>query len=484
VIALLLASALVLPPDGTYSYALEAGGKTQLTSQVVFVRTSSGLTVREHTDIQGGIATTRTFDSALAELDYAAQTTRGDATVALSPGKAAFTFGGATENFPLPAGPPVMVIDGLFAPAAIIPAMVAATHVSAFTAFTTRQPQALEVQVQPGTQLARPEGVPAGDVALTLVLAGGAQTLWYDPATNVLDEFDPDAGTRVRLIARSSGVTTFAAPPTPTPLPSTFPARNVTFLSRDGSAIAATISYPKNSAKRLPGFVLVAGSGAHDRDEAIGNFHVLFDVAAGLNAHGYAVLRYDKRFVGSTTSRTAVNAVTRQSYVDDVVAAVKALRADPRVDAGRIYLLGHSEGGELVLAAQLQGVHARAIALLAPASLPYVTALENQVQRGMATQGQIDQMIAANATFFASWKDVDPRKEIGEIGVPMLVVHGSDDVNVTDSELAQLTAAAQRAHRNLKIVTLSGDDHLYSSAHQRFDPRVVEAIAAWLASLR
>jgi alpha-beta hydrolase superfamily lysophospholipase len=483
-LGLLLAAAAVLPPDGTYTYALEKGGAQILSSQVVIAHKPDGLELREHTDLQGGITAIRRFDSQLREVHYAVQTPSIAAEILLAPGKATMTVGGTPQDFTLPRDVPALVVDGLFSTAAILPSIVATNHTTAFTAFTTRNPQALGLTVDEAASPIRPDGVPSSDRSLTMTLAGAQQTIWFDPTTYVVDEFDPASGTRVRLVSHNAVISSFAPASTPTPLPSGYPLREVRFTSRDGSTIAGSISYPQGAGRGLPAFVLVGGSGTHDRNEAVGKFHPFFDIAQGLNAQGYAVLRYDKRFAGGSVSKTPGNALTRQSYIDDVIAAVKAIRADPRVDPRHIYLLGHSEGGELVIGAQLEGVDARALVMLAPLPVPYATILDDQVRRGMGTKAAVDQLLQANATFMASWKGVDPRKEIARVHVPMLVVRGSDDINVTADELVQLTNAATQAHRNLHVVVLKGDDHLYSNATADFDPRVIQTIAAWLTTLR
>jgi len=250
--------------------------------------------------------------------------------------------------------------------------------------------------------------------------------------------------------------------PSPSPSPAPSNQRSVTFTSRDGSVLSGTISWPPQSDEAAPAFVLIGGSGMQDRDETIGPNKPLAEIATALNAAGLVVLRYDKRGVGTSTSATPLAQVTRQAYVDDVLAAVASLKNDPHVDANEIYLLGHSEGGELAMGAVLQGAPVRGIVLLSPLPMPYA--------------------------------QIDPRVEVAGIGVPILLLHGSKDAQVTTADIAPFVAAARAANRRLQYGELDGDNHLfaqlpagtestgaeYMNAYP-LDPRVIAAIEAWLA---
>ena len=99
--------------------------------------------------------------------------------------------------------------------------------------------------------------------------------------------------------------------------------------------------------RAISGVVLVHGSGPNDADETIGANKPFKDLAWGLASRGVAVLRYVKRtrqfgkeFVESTPEFTV-----REETEDDAESAIRLLRQTPKVDADRVYLLGHSLGG-------------------------------------------------------------------------------------------------------------------------------------------
>jgi uncharacterized protein len=279
------------------------------------------------------------------------------------------------------------------------------------------------------------------------------------------------------------------------PVPSASNQREISFTSKDGSTLAGTLSWPAGSDSASPAFVLVGGSGMQDRDETIGPNKPFAELALALNSAGFTVLRYDKRGVGESTSATPLSIATRQDYIDDVLGAVAALKKDPHVDASALYFLGHSEGGELALGAVLEGAPVRGIVMLSPLPMPYADILLEQMRRKHATAGEMweaNTMIAM--PFLQSYAKIDPRVEIATVPVPVLLLHGSKDFQVTTSDLLAFIAAAHGAHRSLQYGELDGDNHLFqvlpagtdsTGAEYRepgpLDPRVIAAIIAWLA---
>ncbi len=93
----------------------------------------------------------------------------------------------------------------------------------------------------------------------------------------------------------------------------------------------------------FPAVVMITGSGPQDRDEQLVGFRPFRVIADHLTRLEVAVYRYDDRGVGGSTG--SVSEATSSDFADDVLAAAARIGAHPRIDAARIGLIGHSEGG-------------------------------------------------------------------------------------------------------------------------------------------
>ena len=99
----------------------------------------------------------------------------------------------------------------------------------------------------------------------------------------------------------------------------------------------------------FPAVVLVHGSGPNDMDETVGNVKPFRDLAEGLAAKGVAVYRYDKRtYTYGAELADDHQATLMEETVDDAATAVQLLAQQEKIDPARIYVLGHSLGGNAI----------------------------------------------------------------------------------------------------------------------------------------
>ena len=138
------------------------------------------------------------------------------------------------------------------------------------------------------------------------------------------------------------------SPPPPYTDPKSFSEEQVT-IGSGWWALPGTLTRP-NGEGPFPAVVLVHGSGPNDRDETIGPNKPFRDLAWGLATRGVAVLRYEKRTKHHPLKMALLaNSLTvKEETIDDALAAVNTLRTHEKIDAKRIYVLGHSLGGMLV----------------------------------------------------------------------------------------------------------------------------------------
>ena len=116
------------------------------------------------------------------------------------------------------------------------------------------------------------------------------------------------------------------------------------------------LTFPDNPDGPVPAAILVHGSGSTDMDEKISANKPFRDLAEGLAAHGIAVIRYDKRSYAHPRKLLKIPAFTVfDETIEDVLLAAAMLRADERVDAKNIFIIGHSMGGMLAPRIDVQG---------------------------------------------------------------------------------------------------------------------------------
>jgi dienelactone hydrolase len=248
-------------------------------------------------------------------------------------------------------------------------------------------------------------------------------------------------------------------------------------------ALPGTLTVPRN-AKNYPAVVLVHGSGPNDEDETIGANKPFKDLAWGLASRGVAVLRYDKR-----TRVDPAGVRTQKEEVDDAAhAAVALLQKQPDVDPKRIVVLGHSQGAQLGPRIAKNDPAIKGLVLLAAptrswgdlviAQLQFLKAKPDvilQAQHFKATIESPTLKAGDNVAFplgdgsstdipgayFLDMRGYHPEKVAATLTIPLLVLQGERDyqVSVTADFPAWKAALAQKKNATLK--TYPALNHLF-----------------------
>jgi uncharacterized protein len=393
--------------------------------------------------------------------------------------------------------------------------MLAATGARAVTFGVLSGGRAVVARVADTPAPPPPAYVPAGDASISLELAGLRIDYYYDPATYVLHAFIiPLQGVETRLTQTTASGAVAPTPhlvaALPTPVPH-FISRDVTFRSADGTLLAGTLTIPDRGHAPFPTVVFVHGSGPQDRDETIGPNAIFLQLSNALSNAGIAVLRYDKR--GVARSGGANTPGTRNELLADVRAAFAFARTQAGVNPHRVFLLGHSEGGELVPSVAANEPAVAGIILLAPPALPlWRVSLEQGL--AIATPAErahfrIEELAALDKTrhghdpaeaWYRSSMDIDPIVDIARVRRPILILQGTGDVQVFPADLPRLVQAARTHNHAVTVQLLTNDNHLfepviggpqtprqalsqYLTIPARIDPRVAAGIANWIRAL-
>ncbi len=160
---------------------------------------------------------------------------------------------------------------------------------------------------------------------------------------------------------------TAVAPPTKHPqepiAPFPYTSENVKFQNlKDSLTLAGTLTFPSNG-KNFPAVILISGSGPQNRDEELMGHKPFLVIADYLTRQGFAVLRYDDR--GTAGSTGNFNTATTFDLANDAEAAISYLKTRKEINAKKIGLMGHSEGGLIAPIIAARNTDAAFIVMLA-----------------------------------------------------------------------------------------------------------------------
>ena len=277
----------------------------------------------------------------------------------------------------------------------------------------------------------------------------------------------------------------------------------------------------------FPAVVLVHGSGSSNMDEKVGKLTPFRDLAQGLAARGIAAIRYNKRSFthGLKMVLDKKHPITvREETVEDALLAAQLLRADRRIDSGRVFLMGHSMGGMLAPRIECEGGDFRGLILLAgsPRRLEEIM-LDQMAEIMSASTGLTKKLMAKQHAQFSrlfeglyDLTDEEARqkkvgggttlyyfKEMGQPTVaqwlektnkPMLIMQGEKDFQVKAAVDFALYKDLLRQRENVTFRLYPGLNHCFVPA--RFDsiadakkeftperhigPQVLDDLANWI----
>lgn len=253
------------------------------------------------------------------------------------------------------------------------------------------------------------------------------------------------------------------------------PSHTLRTKSRDGLDIEAYLTLPAGTGKR-PLIVFPHGGPIGIRDDRLFDPEVQF-----LASLGYAVLQVN--FRGSEGFGTAFRGAGFRSYgsaiEDDIDAALTAALAQYPLDAQRMCAMGSSYGGysALVSAIRWPGRFRCAISIAGVSDRAlFFTASDSA--RTAESRESMERAIGNPHTDMDELRRYSPLYRYRELTLPVMLVHGGEDVRVDYEHARRLHRMLNLAGRPPVLIEMQGEAHgIQGDANRK---RTWEAIAGFL----
>nr|WP_199003217.1 alpha/beta fold hydrolase [Flavobacterium sp. ASV13] len=240
--------------------------------------------------------------------------------------------------------------------------------------------------------------------------------------------------------------------------------------------IFGTLTTPATGTK-FPVALIISGSGPTDRDgnNAMMKNNSLKLLAEALAKNGIASLRYDKRGIGeSKAAAVAESSLVFENYTEDVKSWINLLKQDKRFS--KVIVIGHSEGSLIGMIAGAKAdkfisiagsgesadkliktqIASKANKQLEDLTFPIIDSL-----KGGNNVKKVDPMLnslfrPSIQPYLISWFKYNPQTEIKKLTVPVLVVQGNNDLQVTVKDAELLS----QANKNAELLIVDKMNHV------------------------
>jgi pimeloyl-ACP methyl ester carboxylesterase len=252
---------------------------------------------------------------------------------------------------------------------------------------------------------------------------------------------------------------------------------NVVLQTAAGN-IYGTLSLPETQSQS-PVVLIIAGSGPTDRNgnQAMMQNNSLKYLAEGLAENGVASLRFDKRGIGESKMINMREENLRfDHYIDDVRLWIDYLSRDARFSS--ITVAGHSEGSLIGMIASKNHPKVKSFISLAGSALPADEIIREQLKsQPQALQEMVAPILeqlmegktvpdvspmlaslfrASVQPYLMSWMKYKPQTELGKLNIPILILQGTNDIQVGVHHADLLSEANPRAQK----VIIDGMNHV------------------------
>ena len=272
--------------------------------------------------------------------------------------------------------------------------------------------------------------------------------------------------------------------------------------------VQGTLLSPKGE-NQPPLAILIAGSGPTDRDgnQALFKNNSLKYLAEGLAQKGIATFRYDKRVIAQINKATVQEEkMTFEDEVNDALLVVNHFKDKYK----KIILIGHYEGSLIGLLVAQKVVVSKFVSI-SGAGNSSATLIEEQIGKNapqlkeeslkiisQLRKGELVENISPYLApvfrksvqpYLISWFKYEPAKEITKLQIPILIVQGTNDLQIEDKEAQLLKEAQPKAqllliegmnHVLKKVKTLEENQQSYLNPDLPIPGELVEGIASFI----
>lgn len=247
--------------------------------------------------------------------------------------------------------------------------------------------------------------------------------------------------------------------------------------------VDGTLLQPKNKESRRLA-IIIPGSGPTDRN-GNQNFmknNSLKKLAEALTNNGIATFRYDKRVVKQIREHTIKKDTKFDDFITDAISVLNYFKNSSAFSD--ITIIGHSQGSLVGMVAAQEG--ANKFISIAGAGQPIDEVLIFQVGKSAPmflddTKRILETLRNGETTsdyppqlatlfnlelqpFFMNWMQYKPTEEIKKLNIPILVINGTKDLQVTEDEAQLLSDSNPKAslrlieNMNHIMFLIEGDD--------------------------
>ncbi|MHC4227967.1 MAG: alpha/beta hydrolase [Planctomycetota bacterium] len=257
----------------------------------------------------------------------------------------------------------------------------------------------------------------------------------------------------------------------------------IVHLEAKTGTLEGTLLVPDEEAD-IPVALFIAGSGPTDRD---GNLPAMKNnsmkmLANALSENGIASLRYDKRGAGKSQKAGGKEIDLRfEHFILDAKDWIGLLKKDKRFS--EVIVIGHSEGSLLGMVASQEGNVDKFVSIAGPgksADKSIREQLKSQPPKVLKIALPIIDKLTLGETvdninpmlhslfrpgvqpYMISWFKYDPAKEIAKLRIPVLIVQGSTDIQVSKTDANILAEANPKS----KLMVVKGMNHIFKEAEE------------------